>query len=99
MNGWWTNRSFHNYADYALSEVFLSGIEQLEALAQERRIAVMCSEAVWWRCHRRIIADYLLSRGREVFHLMGPGKVDRASMTPAARRRGKHLVYPSDAQA
>ena len=99
MNGWWTNRSFHNYADYALSEVFLSGIEQLEALAQERRIAVMCSEAVWWRCHRRIIADYLLSRGREVFHLMGPGKVDPASMTPAARRRGKHLVYPSDAQA
>lgn len=98
-NGWWTNRSFHNYADYALSDAFLSGIEQLESLAEEARLAVMCSEAVWWRCHRRIIADHLLDHGREVFHLMGVGRIEPASMTPAARRQGVHLVYPPERQA
>lgn len=99
INGWWTNRSFHNYADYALSDDFLSGIEQLEALARDRRVSVMCSEAVWWRCHRRFIADYLLDRGHEVFHLMGSRRVDTASMTPAAKRRDGHLIYPADHQA
>ena len=99
VNGWWTNRSFHNYADYALSGEFLSGIEQLERLAEDRRVAVMCSEAVWWRCHRRFIADYLLARGHEVFHLMGAGRMDAASLTPSARLQGGHLVYPADGQA
>jgi uncharacterized protein (DUF488 family) len=55
----------------------------------------MCAEAVWWRCHRRIIADYLLLRGRSVFHLMGEGRKDPAKMTPAARERDGHLVYPA----
>ena len=99
VNGWWTNRSFHNYADYALSDDFLSGIEQLEQLAENRRAAVMCSEAVWWRCHRRFIADYLLARGHEVFHLMGVGRIEPAKMTPSAKRHGRHLVYPAEAQA
>jgi uncharacterized protein (DUF488 family) len=98
-NDWWTNRSFHNYADYALSDAFLSGIEQLESLANEGRVAVMCSEAVWWRCHRRIIADYLLDRGHQVFHLMGAGRMEAASTTPTARPRDGHLVYPTDDQA
>ena len=99
VNGWWTNRSFHNYADYALSDDFLSGIEQLERLAEDRRVAVMCSEAVWWRCHRRFIADYLLDRGHDVFHLMGVGRMEPAKMTPSARRRDGHLVYPAECQA
>jgi uncharacterized protein (DUF488 family) len=55
----------------------------------------MCAEAVWWRCHRRIIADYLLSRGRDVFHLMGEGRADPARMTPAAAERDGRLVYPA----
>ena len=59
----------------------------------------MCAEAVWWRCHRRIIADYLLVRGRTVLHLMGKGRVDPARVTPAARRRNGHLVYPADEPA
>lgn len=96
INGWWENRSFHNYADYALSDGFEVGLEQLEALAEDHRLAVMCSEAVWWRCHRRIIADYLLERGREVFHLMGENKVEPASLTPAARPFDGHLIYPAD---
>jgi uncharacterized protein (DUF488 family) len=93
-NGFWTNRSFHNYADYALTPDFRSGLAELEALAGERRTAIMCAEAVWWRCHRRIVADYLIARGREVFHLMGEARVEPARLTPAAVRSAEGLVYP-----
>ena len=95
VNGYWENRSFHNYADYALSEEFERGLEQLMAVSGERRTAIMCAEAVWWRCHRRIIADYLLLRGRGVIHLMGEGHAVPATMTPAARKRDGRLVYPA----
>jgi uncharacterized protein (DUF488 family) len=95
VNGYWENQSFHNYADYALSKTFAEGLDQLERMSAERPTAIMCSEAVWWRCHRRIIADYLLLRGREVFHLMGAGRVDPATITPAARQLDGHLGYPS----
>lgn len=95
VNAFWQNRSFHNYADYALSDAFEAGLSRLTRLGETRRCAIMCSEAVWWRCHRRIIADYLLHRGETVFHLMGPGHIQAASITPAAvgRDDGK-LVYP-----
>ena len=95
LNGYWENRSFHNYADYALSEEFEHGLEQLMAVSGERRAAIMCAEAVWWRCHRRIIADYLLLRGRDVIHLMGEGNAVPATITPAARERDGRLVYPA----
>jgi uncharacterized protein (DUF488 family) len=97
VNGYWENQSFHNYADYALSEKFSEGLDRLERMSAERPTAIMCSEAVWWRCHRRIIADYLLLRGCEVFHLMGAGRVGPANMTPAAIERDGHLVYPPQA--
>jgi uncharacterized protein (DUF488 family) len=64
-------------------------------LSGERRCAIMCAEAVWWRCHRRFVADYLLHNGRNVFHLMGVARVDAATMTPAARAAGASLVYPA----
>ena len=95
VNGFWTNQSFHNYADYALSDEFRVGFSRLAELSSERRCAVMCSEAVWWRCHRRFVADYLLHDGRDVFHLMGTAKVDAAKMNPAARAAGASLVYPA----
>jgi uncharacterized protein (DUF488 family) len=96
LNGYWQNQSFHNYADYALTaNSFADGLEQLEKLADDRPTAIMCSEAVWWRCHRRIVADYLLLRGRAVRHLMGKDRVDEASMTPAARERDGRLAYPA----
>ena len=102
VNGFWQNRSFHNYADYALSDRFQDGLSRLMELARAHRCALMCSEAVWWRCHRRIIADYLLNRGETVIHLMGPGKTQAATLTPGAvgREDGK-LVYPpaKDAEA
>jgi uncharacterized protein (DUF488 family) len=94
VNAFWTNRSFHNYADYALTEDFRRGLAALEALAEQRRCAIMCAEAVWWRCHRRLVADYLLAKGREVFHLMGEGRVETARITPAAVRAAEALVYP-----
>ena len=95
VNGYWQNQSFHNYADYALSSSFGQGLRELECLADERPTAIMCSEAVWWRCHRRIIADYLILRGRQVFHLMGGDRVEPATLTPAAREQSDRLVYPS----
>ena len=98
-NAWWTNQSFHNYADYALSDTFEAGLGTLLELVEEQRVAVMCSEAVWWRCHRRIIADYLIERGIEVFHLMGIGKAEPATMTPAAKPSGGRITYPPEAQA
>ncbi len=98
-NAFWENQSFHNYADYALSDAFGDGLEQLIARADEQPTAIMCSEAVWWRCHRRIIADYLLMRGRAVLHLMGKDRVEPARMTPAAKRRDGRLVYPALAEA
>ncbi len=83
-NAFWENASFHNYADYAMSEEFHSGVEKLRALGHDARSAVMCAEAVWWRCHRRIIADYLVAAGEEVWHILGPGHIEPARMTPAA---------------
>ena len=94
-NGFWSNKSFHNYADYALSREFRAGLAQLQALAADRRCAMMCAEAVWWRCHRRIVADYLLAEGCEVFHLMGEGRVEPARMTPAAVPTADGLHYPA----
>lgn len=94
VNALWRNQSFHNYADYALSDAFRDGLRELEELADATPCAVMCSEAVWWRCHRRIVADYLLARGRPVFHLMGSDRIDRAKMTPGARKQGETVVYP-----
>lgn len=83
-NGAWRNISFHNYADYALTGDFQAGFDRLLALGQEYRCAIMCSEAVWWRCHRRIIADHLLANGEEVFHLMGSHRVEPAVPTDVA---------------
>ena len=84
VNAFWRNRSFHNYADYAMSAEFRAGVTELRAIGRAARCAIMCAEAVWWRCHRRIIADYLLASGGEVFHILGRGRIDRALITPGA---------------
>ena len=84
LNAGWINKSFRNYADYALTEPFREGLDRLVQEERGRRSAVMCSEAVWWRCHRRIVADYLIARGETVLHIMGEGRLEPASLTPAA---------------
>jgi uncharacterized protein (DUF488 family) len=95
LNAFWRVQAFHNYADYALSPEFSAAFEELLRLGRDRRVALMCSEAVWWRCHRRIITDYLLLNGHAVDHLMAPGHVEHAAPTPGAQRTadGK-VVYP-----
>jgi len=99
VNAFWDNASFHNFADYAMSDAFRSGFERLLALGSERRLAIMCAEAVWWRCHRRIITDYLIAAGQEVFHILGPGHTEPARMTAAARiEPDGRLTYPKDDQ-
>jgi uncharacterized protein (DUF488 family) len=85
-NTLWRNDAFRNYADYAMTPAFHAGLEELCEMARQHRCAVMCAEAVWWRCHRRIVADYLLARGVEVRHILGPGRADPASLTPGAQR-------------
>ena len=85
VNAFWTNDSFHNYADYAMSESFRDGLAHLRELGRSQRCAIMCAEAVWWRCHRRIISDYLIAAGDTVFHILGPKHIDRARMTEAAQ--------------
>jgi uncharacterized protein (DUF488 family) len=95
-NEMWRNDSFRNYADYAMTAAFRGGLDELRALAGAHRCAIMCAEAVWWRCHRRIIADYLLAEGIPVAHIMGLGKIDPAKITPGAVARADGtLVYPT----
>ena len=84
LNDGWSNRSFRNYADYALTEPFRAGLDHLLREGCGGRCTVMCSEAVWWRCHRRIVADYLIARGEGVFHIMGEGRLEPARLTPGA---------------
>jgi uncharacterized protein (DUF488 family) len=95
-NTLWRNASFRNYADYAGTEAFRAGLQELVTLSRENRCAIMCAEAVWWRCHRRIIADYLLADGIAVMHIMGPHQIVAATMTPGARALADGtLLYPS----
>ncbi|MDQ6702845.1 MAG: DUF488 domain-containing protein, partial [Pseudomonadota bacterium] len=71
LNTLWRVAAFRNYADYAATDAFRRGLDELRALARDDCCAIMCAEAVWWRCHRRIIADYLLAEGVPVAHIMG----------------------------
>ncbi len=96
-NGYWRVAAFRNYADYAETAPFWEGLQQLEALAHQQRCAIMCAEAVWWRCHRRIVADYLLAGGTEVWHIMGLGEVVPATLTPGAQVMADGTVrYPGN---
>ena len=95
VNAFWTHQSFHNYADHALSDEFNSGLTRLLESSAAQRCAIMCSEALWWRCHRRIVADYLMHNGRSVLHLMAPARLVPASLTAAATAQGVSLVYPA----
>jgi len=83
-NTLWRSDPFRNYADYAMTEPFREGLAELRGLAQDHVCAIMCAEAVWWRCHRRIVADYLLAGDVPVAHIMGAGKIEPARLTPGA---------------
>jgi len=89
----WRNESFRGYADYMETEAFGAGIERLLELASERRTVIMCAEAVWWRCHRSLIADYLKAAGVTVTHILGEGKSDEHPYTSAAQIVKGKLSY------
>ena len=94
-NTLWRVLAFRNYADYAEGEAFRIGLHELIALSATHRCAIMCAEAVWWRCHRRIIADYLLASLIPVAHIMGLGTVTAATITPGALIAGAGCMrYP-----
>ncbi len=95
VNAFWKEPGFHNFADYAMSGSFHEGLARLRALGRSERCAIMCAEALWWRCHRRIITDYLIQAGDKVFHILGPGKIQIAHMTPAAKPLDGALIYPA----
>ena len=93
-NTTWRNASFRGYADHMETEEFHKGIERLLALAREAgRTAIMCAEAVWWRCHRSLISDYLKSRGIEVMHILDANKIQPHPFTSAAHIVDGKLSY------
>jgi uncharacterized protein (DUF488 family) len=90
----WRNASFRGYADYMETEQFQKGIERLlDVAAEAGPTAIMCAEAVWWRCHRSLIADYLKARGVEVLHVLSANKIEPHPYTSAARIVNGKLSY------
>jgi uncharacterized protein (DUF488 family) len=99
INTGWHNASFRAYADYMQTEEFADNIARLIALGQDARIAMMCAEAVPWRCHRSLIADALLVRGIAVEEIVSAEKSEAHRLTPFARVDGTRITYPPDEPA
>ena len=93
INVAWRNESFRGYADYMETEGFQTGMAKLLKLAGQQRTAIMCAEALWWRCHRSLISDYLKANGVEVTHIMAGGKSETHPFTSAARILDGRLSY------
>lgn len=95
VNGAWKVQAFRDYADYMDSDEFREGLNELLELAEHGRPAIMCSEAVPWRCHRRLITDALIVAGTEVMHIMSPTTVKPAVLDKHAHVQDGHLTYPA----
>lgn len=93
----WRNASFRGYADYMQTPDYLAARERLEQLAQKKQVAVMCAEAMWWQCHRSLIADDFKASGWEVIHLLSTGREQEHPYTPAARIVEGRLDYTAQA--
>jgi uncharacterized protein (DUF488 family) len=93
-NAGWRNASFRGYADHMRSADFAEGLVALRALAREGPVALLCAEAVPWRCHRSLVADALYAHGVEVRHIVGPGRTRPHRLTPFAVVRGREVTYP-----
>jgi uncharacterized protein (DUF488 family) len=90
----WNNASFRGFADYMMTPDFDRALDELIALADRERLAIMCAEAVPWRCHRSLIADALTARGIPVTHIMGAGRTQPHTMTSFAHVEGARVTYP-----
>ena len=93
-NAGWRNASFRAYADHLQTPEFEAGLADLLQLAGRQRVAIMCAEAVPWRCHRSLISDVLIARGHTVWHITGAGAPKRHELTPFARVDGARVTYP-----
>ncbi|MEV0977697.1 DUF488 domain-containing protein [Streptomyces sp. NPDC049915] len=93
-NGAWQVKAFRDYADYMAGEEFAAGLDELLRLAEDERPAIMCSEAVPWRCHRRLITDALIVAGAQVVHIMSRTTAKPAVLNEHVQVRDGHLVYP-----
>jgi uncharacterized protein (DUF488 family) len=99
INTGWRNDSFRGYADYMLTPEFELGLAELRTLTERGRVALMCAEAVPWRCHRSLVADALTVRGAEVDDIMAVGRAKRHVLTSFAKAEGERLTYPSESEA
>ncbi len=94
-NSGWRVAAFRGYADYMETQDFTQGIKELETIAADKRAAFMCSEAVWWSCHRSLVSDYLKFNSWLVLHIMGINKVEEHPYTKPAKIQGGKLTYTS----
>jgi len=95
INQGWRNSSFRGYADYMQTPEFAAGIDDLIALAAKQTVAIMCAEAVWWRCHRRLVADALVARGIDVRHILSTAEPKAHTVTEFGRIEGSQVTYPA----
>jgi uncharacterized protein (DUF488 family) len=93
-NGGWRNTSFRGYADWMQTDTFRDAVDALVDIARDRTVAIMCAEAVPWRCHRSLVGDALLARGVEVIDIMGPRSARAETLTPFAVVDGTSITYP-----
>ena len=98
-NGAWRNRSFRGYADYMLTEEFAQGMEELRELTEDGPLALMCAEAVRWRCHRSLVADALYARDVVAQHITSRTRAEPHKLTPFAVLHGRQVLYPSPPEA
>lgn len=96
-NTYWRNESFRGYSDYMETEEFTKAVDDLLVFAEEGRAAVMCAEAVWWRCHRALLADALVARGVTVCHILSRAPAQPHQLCEHARIDGARVTYIEDA--
>jgi uncharacterized protein (DUF488 family) len=92
-NGAWRNEAFRAYADFMLQPQFWQALDDLLRRAAEQPTGIMCAETLWWRCHRRLIADAAVARGATVLHILAPGNLREHELSPPARIAGPRVTY------
>ncbi len=90
------NKGFRNYADYMLTDEFRQGVEKLLEVARQKRTAIMCAEGLFWRCHRRLVSDFLLANDVMVQHIMPTGELRPHTLTRGAVIEGRQMTYPGE---
>jgi uncharacterized protein (DUF488 family) len=96
INRGWRNPSFRAYADYMQTDTFAEELDRLLALSRARPLAIMCAEAVWWQCHRSLIADALVARGEPVVHILTPARAEPHALRGFARVENGRVTYPGE---